>query len=285
MKFYIMVTLASIVSFFTSCSSTKETILYRGQCEGKEIVFSLNDKKQFAGTTSRMEIKIEGIPLLKIHRDDIFIGGGMPYDSTLLNQADYQLFNTAQQDVRPDSASEPVKISRYLLFIDPAKFTKREFDTINQCLNTHIQAMESALHKHYKLVEDHFTYAQKSGVAYGRTDFNYVQLSGVVYGRADDMGQNYYRSADKQIYINITLAGLVTTGEVVDSDHIYDSYLGKAYVLFEGGKTVSNSVLNKLKDYHNGKTGRSLLDDFDIKMPMDSVEHRELIFLKKGHSG
>ncbi len=204
---------------FTACSNTRKIPVYDADCGNHRLRFSVTEKKQLAYTAYQMEISIGQLPAITVTPQQVI--DHTAYDFSILGDHPHYLYNTVQTNA---ISTEKILKNRMVLFINPAVYSKEDFEQINACLSAHHPQMETQLYEKY-IVPQH--------------SFYYLQFAGIVYGLADDFTE-IYRNEDGDRQLKICFNGNIQE-------------LGKEKQPLPASVNLSLPVAVRLQANHNDK--------------------------------
>lgn len=224
--------------------STNETPLYSADCNGQLLQLSVKEKPHFDISRFWIEIKVGKLPAITITPEQVF--DQSPYSFDILNNFPHQLYDTTLHSTAFGEIT--TEKNRFIIFIDPTKYTREEYDQINSCLSQHYAAMEKALYEKFINV---------TNVAH----FNHPQFAGIVFANVGDL-KIWYSGSDKKSKLSIGLNGEVN----------YTASDGHRKVCgwYKGEKPPPDSIAalyNPGEDwvqFKNTNSGRLVADDYDI---------------------
>ena len=227
-----------------ACGATKVTTLYQAQCGDKTLQFQKVSKHMFDTINYTPQTVFGDKAPIKMMEDGI---SGMPYDAAIYGKAPFHLLDDKQQTY--PHGSIVLKKQLTVIYVDPANYSRAEFDALHTCLKTHAAAITNAIG------------ADK--------DFQPSQLAGMVYGRKADFTE-VFKKNEKDFY-EIKPDGVITRVEL-DADGI------KGMKAFSGGGvsnlTASGEIfitdttqtsLAALQQYQNAD-GESLPQRFKVSV-------------------
>lgn len=238
--------LAGLVAVATlaACGATSVATLYQAQCGDKTLLFQKVTKKGFDIINYTPQIVFGDKAPMKMVQDEI---SGLPYDEAVFGKAPFHRLDDKQQTY--PHGTYVLKKSLVVIYVDPATYSRAEFDALHACLQTHAAAITKAIG------------ADK--------DFQPSQLAGMVYGRETDFVE-VFKKTEKDFY-EVHPDGVVTHVEH-DADGIKDmtSYsagglsniTSSGDILITATKETSLAALQNYKDAR----GQSLPQRFKVKV-------------------
>lgn len=242
-----------MLSFFSSLfgCKPKESVLYETICDGQALHFSVKEKSHYATIQFWMEIKIGKLRTIKLTPDDAY--NQTPYSFGLVTNYPHYLYDTALKQTKFGDIQ--INKRRMLLFIDPAKYSKQDFETINKCLSQQYTNIETALYEKFINTTN-------------RAHFNYPQLAGILYASINDFNIIYSNSDNSQT-ITIPFSGnilLEEKGGGVNGKSVLASVREKP------DSIAAKYILKpELLAFTNKKTGRTVAEDFSFYTDKDNV--------------
>lgn len=238
--------LAGLVATATlvACGATSVTTPYQAQCGGKTLQFQKVTKHKFDTIQDTPQIVFGDKAPIKMVQDEI---SGLPHDAAVYGKAPFHRLDDKQQTY--PHGTYVLKKSLVVIYVDPANYSRTEFDALHVCLQAHAAAITKAIG------------ADK--------DFQPSQLAGMVYGRETDFVEVFEKNA-KDFY-EVHPDGVVTHVEH-DADGIkgMKSYSGgglsnitpSGEILITDTKETSLAALQKYQDAR----GQSLPQRFTVKV-------------------
>ena len=237
------------IFLFASCSGNKEKSLYKADCNGQSLIFSVKEQKHFAYTEYWMEIKIGKLKTIIITPQNIM--DNSPYDFSLLNTHPHYLYDTISNTVQPENITK----RKMMLFINPDKYSKSAFETIHTCLSQHYKKMELALY-------DKFITPQYS--------FYHPQFAGIVYAKPEDF-REIYKGDNGSLVINFN-------GEIDKLDAqgkpIAEDVAGGKLLLAKQNTIDEEAILatdTEWMKYRNVKTSKTFAEEYSFYSSKDNM--------------
>lgn len=231
------------VAALTACGATSVTTLYRAQCGDQTLLFQKVTKKGFDIINYTPQIAFGDQAPIKMVQEHI---SGLPYDAAVYGQAPFHRLDDKQQTYQ--YGTHVLKKQRTVIYVDPAEYSRADFDALHLCLQAHAVAITNAIG------------ADK--------DLQPSQLAGMVYGRETDFVE-VFKKNEKDFY-EVHPDGVVTRVEH-DADGIkgMKSYsAGGLSNITPGGEILitdtKETSLTALQQYQDAR-GQSLPQRFTVK--------------------
>ncbi len=229
----------------------KRTLLYEENCNDQSLEFSVKEKSHYATLQFWMEIKIGKLKVIKITPEEVY--RQTPYSFNLINNYPHYLYDTSQKQTK--FGETEVNRRKMLVFIDPEKYSKQDFEIINKCLSQHYSNIETALY-------DQFINAST------RAHFNHPQFAGILYANINDFNL-VYSNEDNSKTITILFDGniiLEEKGGKIDGKSILGIMAEK-----QEGFIPEYKLKADVLDFRNKKTGNNLAEDFSFYTNKDNI--------------
>lgn len=244
-----IVILLSII-VLSSCSGDKEILLYRTNCGGQTLKFSVNERKHFAYLEYWMEVNIGKLKVIKITPQNVI--DNTAYDFSLLSNYPHYLYKKSPKTVR----SKNIEKRKMVLFVSPKEYSKSDFEKINACLSQNHDEMETALYATYLTPQ---------------YSFHYPQFAGVVYADINNFTNLYHGKESKSIVVHFN----GTVEEIDEKGLSVPAEIGSMSFL-EVRKNIADDSIEFTKDaewkhFKHNKTGNELSIDFDFYMTKNGV--------------
>lgn len=247
----------SMLGFLFGCVMPTKNVLYVSECNGLVLKLSVVESPKFDVSDFKISIEAGKLPAITITPLQVY--DQTPYSFAILNNYPHQLYDTTIRTT-PFGDITTTK-NRMIIFIDPKKYSRQDFDQINTCLSKNSEAMEKALYDKYINVP-------------GPHHFNYPQFAGIVYANISDFSEEYISDdGSKKVMI-------VFSGEVLFYERNHKKVAGSL-------RAAAEADTKNLTAYHpkdeswlqlkNTKTGRRIAEDYTILV---NAENRVYWFKK-----
>ncbi len=149
------------------CTNKADLTLYQATCGGETLTLRAIDPGALQNHRLYTELTVGNRP--PIRPQDKFTPHSLPYDTAIYGQSPWKLIDTTLGYSQHKPFHYPR--DRVMLYLDPAVYSKTDFDAIYQCLSTHADALTQAM--------DIPTLGQD------------YQFAGLVLGNASDFTQRF----------------------------------------------------------------------------------------------
>lgn len=234
----------SILGFLSGCGQPAKNELYSAECNGQVLKLSVIESPNFDVIDFKIAIEAGKLPAITITPNQVY--DQTPYSFTILKKYPHQLYDTSIHTT-PFGNITTTK-NRMIIFIDPKKYSRSDFDQINTCLSQYSGAMERALYDKYISIP-------------GPHHFNYPQFAGIVYANINDFSEEYINDDGSK------KASIVFSGEVLFYEHDHKKVAGSL-------RAAAETDTKDLAAYHpkdeswlqlkNTKSGRRIAEDYSI---------------------
>lgn len=239
------------ILLFTSCFGNKRIPLYKADCNGQSFEFSVKEKKHFAYTEYWMEIKVAKLKALAIKPRKVI--DNSPYSFDLLNKYPHYLYDTVSTLI----PNKTLPKRRIIIFINPAEYSKAEFEKINTCLSAHYKEMENALYEKYITPQ---------------YSFYHPKFAGIVYADTEEF-TNVYQSKETKHTVTIHFNGDVVYKDAKEEKIPAEIGTVQFIEVKENAPDGSSKYTEDAvwKYFTHTKTGNSLAADYDFYIAQDSL--------------
>ena len=159
------------VMALASCGGPKINTLWEAQCDSKPLRLEKGEKAKFSTVDTWAQLVWGDKAPISLDRG--VLGYQLPYDPSVYGAAPFEKI-----DIEPRtylSAQTRLNKLRTVIYIDPAHFSRDEFDTLVKCLKTHAAAISNANDSDASLQP--------------------FQIAGAVYGNHADFVETFTKNA------------------------------------------------------------------------------------------
>ncbi len=129
------------LSALFGCTGKPDMILYQATCGTEALTLRAIDPGALQNHRLYTELTIGNRPAIRPH--DSFLPDRLPYDVDIYGQSPYVLIDTTLGYNQDREFRYPR--DRVMLYLDPAVYSKADFDAIARCVKTHADAMVRAM--------------------------------------------------------------------------------------------------------------------------------------------
>lgn len=231
------------LSALLGCTTKPDMPLYEATCGGEKLTLRAIDPGALQNHRLYTELTVGNRP--PIRPRDRFIPEMLPYDPAIYGQSPYVFIDTTLGHSQHKAFDYPR--DRVMLYLDPKRYTKEDFDAISQCVSTHASAMVRAM--------DVETLGQD------------YQFAGVVLGNSTDFTQRFTQG---KAYIDIFPDGSIQYESNMPhpptESPVYDNFVG-SNVQMPGRRIIILDSVRVIKtDWHGFRNavGQALDEVFSI---------------------
>ena len=242
---FVMLILLCFAGFLQSCSQ-KRGKKFAINCANHPLELAHVEYTRFDAKGQYDELWYNQKKVVKINNENL--NNGKPYTPGIYGNAPWQYFDTVAHAYRsrPNDSSALTKI-RFMIYLDTANFTTREFNELAKCLEENMPSLQKVIDSN----AGHYTV---------------YQIGGLVYGNEKDFTGQYEN--EKNYVIQISPDGSIVHISY-DRDMTITSSNGLGERVMMPGSRIAVADTNQitmkqLGNYRNKKTGRSIGTDFKL---------------------
>ena len=230
---------------------TTRTTLYKEDCNGEPLELRLITEKTFNNINYSQELRYNGkvvdvIDFIKLHST-------APYDPAVYGNSPWHYIDTTRRFYQPADVDQPLSKIPVMLYVDPAVWSRQDFERVYACLKQHHAAMHQIINTVH--------------------EFQAYQFGGIVYGREDAFVQTYAKT--KNDHFEVSPDGSIGHTRIDPSGGITGSANGVLNQKIEmpGHRIRIDPAKLSMADvqtYRNTRTNRPLSADFDVRVDTTS---------------
>lgn len=265
MRLFLMTIFSSL--FLLSCFGKKKEIIYTGQsASGKMQVTLLKTANPLYPDAPYLSFKINDLPAFRLFHKDDANPKFFPYDWRLLDGITHTVWHKDDVTfIKDDTDPEPSKKWNVLIFIDPKQYDAAAYKIIENVLQEQLPDFENKLYKEYIT---------------GQMHFNYPRFAGIVYTADPTFPYKFFNDVNEHEYIEVAFTGEVAMSKTDNMGSYTESTYGRATTKMQPFfNPASDSLLQQLSHYKLNKSGKSLIEAYDIYIYHDSEINRDMVGL------
>ena len=129
------------LSALFGCAGKPDMVLYKATCGEETLTLRAIDPGALQNHRLYTELTLGNRPAIRPR--DRFLPHMLPYDTGIYGQLPYKLIDTRLGYNQHKEFRNPR--DRVMLYLDPKKYSKEDFDAIARCVSTHADAMVRAM--------------------------------------------------------------------------------------------------------------------------------------------